>query len=336
MKIPNKMLQKNKALLAIAFASTIASSPIPAFSGNNAESTSSMAQMIAKNAHLSPETNAYYLLYIARDYLAGIDKKQIESSFYHLATQPDNSIFRNPRSGRQLLGNWTKQLCENNFFNEQDNYTTSNISEWKKEKNALAKSALDLAFTQLEKSTDTYAKLNMYFIALRMYEKIHSAEGRSKCEKIIEENVQSCEASSEIDEEKMEACYAVLNLMAAVTVPVSINERETKIDPSRRKFIVNSYTEGLFKESERTRLRAVAITDKLDGEKHLRRKAHRDMALWYSKLDKNDLADKQKQVLFDLVGIHDDCILYPVEAGCGHLVWWKKENSVFGVECGMG
>lgn len=336
MKSQNEKTQRNRALLAIAFASSIASSPLPTLCGNSAESTSAIGQRIAKNAHLSPEAKVFYLLSLARDYITGSDKKQIESSFHYATTQPNSSIFRDPRSGRHLLDNWTKQVSEGNFFIEQVNYTTLNQTELKKGNYALANSAIDLAVTQLEKSTDAYAKLNMYFVALRMYEKTQNAEGASKCKRIIEENVQSCETNAVIDEQRIEACYAVLNLMAALTVPVSISDREQKVDPSQRKLIVNSYSEKLFRESEKLRLRAVAITDRLDKEKHLRRKAHRDMSLWYLKLDETALAEKQKEVLFDLVGIHDDRILYPLEAGCGHLVWWKKENDGFGVECGMG
>jgi hypothetical protein len=49
-----------------------------------------------------------------------------------------------------------------------------------------------------------------------------------------------------------------------------------------------------------------------------------------------ELAEKEKQILFELVGLHDDTILFPRSVGCGHVVWWEKEPNIFAVECGMG
>lgn len=60
------------------------------------------------------------------------------------------------------------------------------------------------------------------------------------------------------------------------------------------------------------------------------------MVLWYSYLNKPDEANREKQELFDLVGIHDDRILFPQIGACGHVVWWVTEFAQENFGCGMG
>jgi hypothetical protein len=97
-----------------------------------------------------------------------------------------------------------------------------------------------------------------------------------------------------------------------------------------------SFTEEVFDTSEKLKLRAVAMTDRLDATNHLRRKAHRDLSLWYSQLGKTELAEKEKQTLLELVGTKDESILYPYVQMCGHLVWWRDPRSHDMMACGQG
>jgi hypothetical protein len=66
-----------------------------------------------------------------------------------------------------------------------------------------------------------------------------------------------------------------------------------------------------FEESQRLRLRAIKMIDRLDAKHLVRWMAHRDLVLWYRELGKLDLAEKQQQIHFELVGLNDDRILYP-------------------------
>ncbi len=46
---------------------------------------------------------------------------------------------------------------------------------------------------------------------------------------------------------------------------------------------------------------------------------------------------KQKKVLFELVGIKDDRILYPSVQGCAAPVWWALQGTGSTiVDCGRG
>jgi hypothetical protein len=124
--------------------------------------------------------------------------------------------------------------------------------------------------------------------------------------------------------------------MAYSLIPVNIPNLNPHDSIAGRQTPLEPFTEKDFKESEKLKLRAVAMADRLDSKNHLRRKAHRDLALWYMQLGKNQLAQKEKQTLFELVGCEDDSILYPQAAGCGHVVWWKKERNIVTMGCGMG
>ncbi|MEZ4535084.1 MAG: hypothetical protein R3D26_08795 [Cyanobacteriota/Melainabacteria group bacterium] len=81
---------------------------------------------------------------------------------------------------------------------------------------------------------------------------------------------------------------------------------------------------------------ALALADRLDTGSQLRRKAHRDMVLWYQELGKSYAARNEKEILFNLVGVHDDKIFYPQSSGCGNIIWWKAETIRAKMACGMG
>jgi hypothetical protein len=53
-------------------------------------------------------------------------------------------------------------------------------------------------------------------------------------------------------------------------------------------------------------------------------------------MGKPELAERQKQVLFELVGVNDDSILYPQSIMCGQVAWWHPEKVEVGGACGMG
>jgi hypothetical protein len=97
-----------------------------------------------------------------------------------------------------------------------------------------------------------------------------------------------------------------------------------------------SFAEKDLYESEKLKLRAAAMADRLNSKSDIRRKAHRDLSLWYSRIGKIEVAEREKQILFELVGCKKDSILYPQSGMCGHLVWWNPEPVSFAERCGMG
>jgi hypothetical protein len=168
----------------------------------------------------------------------------------------------------------------------------------------------------------------LYSIASQLFQRTGNAFEARRCNSIVDDAIQSCEGHL-FDEGDIKAAASILNSRAYGFIPVEISEQFRAVNT------VN-FTVKEFKESEKLKLRAVAMADRLNETSDLRRRAHRDLSLWYTALGKADKASREKEVLFKLVGVHDDKILYPKAIGCGQLVWWVAEASPMGALCGMG
>jgi hypothetical protein len=201
---------------------------------------------------------------------------------------------------------------------------------------ALANEAVSAALRQLDSTPDNFSKFDMYFIASRLFRETGHVEGMRRCNRFLKRSVLSCESNSTTDIEQIKASVSVLNLIAFELIPVRIPDLNPKKFPNVREPKLESFTEKDFKESEELKLRTTALVDRLPPDNDLRRRTHRDLALWYGLLGKNELADKEKRVLFRLVGCDDDIILYPQSAACGSFVWWSKVELGNSVSCGMG
>jgi hypothetical protein len=202
----------------------------------------------------------------------------------------------------------------------------------------LANVSIQQALAMMDDIHAPFTKLNMYFIASRLFQKIGNVGEMEKCNGVLEKTFQSYEASSPVNEDEIKAASGVLNSMSYGLIPLRIPDRAPSPASSQTQTPtpITSFNDKDFQASEKLKLRAVAMADRLESSNHVRRKAHRDLSLWYKQLGKDKLADKEKQVLFELVGINDDSILYPYSPGCADLVWWKKDDKQFGYDCGMG
>jgi hypothetical protein len=335
--VPIRKPAGRKALLAIAFAGGMLNSQLPALSDSKSESTDSVIQQIANSTQITPEVRAYYLLRLASRYLAGDDRAVAEAQFKSVGSEPSRSwLFINSRMDK-TLASWADQISvggrSTNHLTKVKKEAEPGSQSIADENSVLADTAIQKALIQLDKASENFATLNMYFIASRLFQEMGNTDGVRKCNTVLKKAFQSCEGNSLIDEEQIKAAASVLNSMANGLIPVYIQDV-----PWGRQTQVKSFTEKDFKESEKLKLRAVAMVDRLDTKNHLRRKAHRDLALWYMQFDKMEMAEKEKQTLFKLVGFEDDSVLYPQQAECGQLIWWQKEHrQITGVVlCGMG
>jgi hypothetical protein len=328
---------RRKALLAIAFAGGMLNSQLPALS-ESIESTDSVIHQFENSTAMPPEIRAFYLLSLARGYLAGGDQATVEAQYTPVLNQSTrNWPFR--RGWETVLVPWAEQASLEGRLQSAKAEATSDSQPITKGGLVLADTAVQKALRQLDRGSDKFAKLNMYFIASQLFQRARDTTGMHKCNKVLEEAIEACEGDSPIDEQQIKAAASILNTKAYGFIPVHIPDQNPKdlfFRQRQRQTEVKSFTERDFQESEKLKLRAVAIVDRLATTNDLRRKSHRDLALWYAELGKKELAEKEKQVLFELVGCNDDSILYPQQAGCGDLVWWQKEHTIPGLLCGMG
>lgn len=305
--------------MAIVFAGGIVSTQLPVAADNNAEPTGSVISQIVSDSQVNPEIRACTLLNLASHYLAGDSAGDIERQFGTSASRARAYWVLNRRE--EFFTSWVRQVAQP--ANTSDKVRAPDMPR--------AEEAIKEALKQLGHSSNKFARLNLYFVAMHLYQKTGNSKGEKECKNIIEAAAKECESASPVDKEQVKAVTSVLDSMAYLLLPVTIPVYKEQGDAK-----VNEPSAVAFEKSEKLKLRALAIADKLPETEHVRRKAHRDMALWYAALGKQSLANHQKQELFKLIGSSDDKLLYPQSGGCGSQVWWEVKTHVSSFDCGMG
>lgn len=333
---------RKRALLAIAFAGGILNSQLPALAEHKHESKNSVVQQLAHNEKMSPELRAYYLLTLADNCLTGeVNKAAVEARFKSVASQTqNNSVWIFEGRWNKFFDQWIENVASEARSTPQMSAFSPPMKPEKHpipiENKTLASKAIQQALSQLSSASNQYVRLNLYFVASRLLRKIGNTDGVRHCNMILEAAFKACQSSTPVDEQQIKGAISVLNAMSYRLIPVRIPEYKTNYGLEGQS--VPSFAEKDFKESEKLKLTAAKIADRLDTHNHTRRMVHRDLALWYMKLGKVELAEQQKEILFQLVGVKDDSILYPHERGCGRVAWWQKHNDQVPctVGCGMG
>ncbi len=337
--MPMKKSPNKKALLAIAFAGGVLIAPPPAHSDPDAVLSGAAIENLASSAKIPSKVRAFYLLSLANSYLMGTNRYTLEAQFERVADELAVGRSHEIRNADAHLVSWCERLSLPSTAPQamtaaaKHNQVTATIPH---ENSVLANKALFAALGQIDLTSEIFEKFNMYYIATRLFQKNGNTVGAEKCSKILQEFVHSTESNKTANYEQIRAAASILNLMAYGLVPVDIPDLIQQNSLKNQPPVSPSITEKDFTQSENLKLRAVALVDCLSHENDLRRKTHRNLSLWYAQLGKNSKAEKEKQILFELVGCHDDIILYAQPGTCGHLVWWQKVTVKNDMSCGMG
>lgn len=288
--------------------------------------------MIAGSAQLEPDVKAFYLLQLAHCYIAEMRTTDLENEFSNIAAHPrvGKPFLLTPR-GLRILSWWAESLA---VKNHSAGAVASSEVEKKitTENRARAEKAIEAAMVQLGTRFTDAQSASLFFVASALSRTTGNSQNEQKCNRILNDAIQACEGSKIVDSSQIKLVAPILNSMAGSLIHVLIEDHPTK-HPEQ----LPSFTSSDFAESEKLRLRALALLDRLPAADQERRKGHRDLSLWYSQLGKEQEALREKQELFNLVGVHDDRILYPQSGMCGHVVWWSvPEQPNFTMDCGMG
>ena len=318
-----KTLLGRTAMLAIMFAAGMTDSQIQALATQPVDEQVSVMQSIAGNRAMQPEVRAYYLLQLAKGYLQLADIK---------ATQ---DRFRFAGSATRLSRRWDDSLVAlaEAVYSKQL-AASSDSSKTSAENIALANEAIENSITQLEKSPNKFETLLLYFTASSLSKQAGDRVQATRFDLVLSSAIKCCEQLPFPDEQEVRGVTTILNIKANRIIPVRIPER---FEFGRR--AINgecSFKTDDYLASEKLKLQAAALADRLPATTDLRRRVHRDLTLWYELLGKTDKSEEQKQILFELVGSNNDRILYPQNASCGHLIWWQEKPVVSGEMCGMG
>lgn len=330
---------RTKALLAIAFAGSILSSQLPARGQesrdtSSSSSSSSLVEAIAKNDRATPEVKAYCLLQLAYCYCAGNDTAGLETHIKLNLVKSDNgSLFHYSSRTEPYLSSWASSVSLLSHSVGAKAQSQTGDAKISKEHRAFADKAITAAIAQLglDFKEPHALKLNMYLIASGLSRMIGNMQNEQKCTKELNAAIQACEANKTVDSAQIKAVASILNSIAFGLIPVHITDYQAQSPQQLPEFDMKS-----FDECERLKLRAAALLDRLPTGDQERRKAHRDLSLWYSQLGRDDKALSEKEELFKLVGVKDDRILYPQSGVCGHPMWWTTEKLTYESNCGMG
>ncbi|MBP9092269.1 hypothetical protein KBI23_14670 [bacterium] len=329
---------RTKALLAVAFAGSMLTSQLPALcqqppaDPSSASFSSSMIEVIATNAISTPEEKAYYLLQLAHSYLSGSNPTNFETYIKARLGPTGNCrpLYGWGRGEHPLvsLANDVSVLSHSAASTAQFG---AGLKRFPVESRAVTDKAVEAAIAQLGQGFKNPEALNMYLIASCLSQITGNTLNEQKCNKVLNEAIQACEADNVVDSVQIKIVSSILNSMAYGLVPIRIPDYQEQSPVKVPTFGMKDVD-----ECERLKLRATAILDRLPTTDQARRKAHRDLSLWYSYFGKCEESLKEKQELFNLVGVKDDRILYPQSGACGHLVWWSAEKLGHTGSCGMG
>lgn len=309
-----------KALLAVIFASGMINAQLPAVAQSQTHQ-GTLVERICANNKSTPDLKAYYLLRLAGSYLDGKPGAEIEKEYAYVATTM-NVTWADRHWERTLHGLAIEQAVKA----ENPNHPKLGLEE-----SRLANAAIKKAMDQISISTQQYSQLNLVFAASCLYKRIGDNSGAAECDKMLETSFSNERKSDSVSPSGAKTLISILNARAYGLLPFEIPD-SLPVYPLKP----GPYTEAQFKGSERIRLEALAIADKLPENEHERRLAHRDLVLWYRALGKDDLAKTQLQILYKLVGFEDEKVLQPQPEGCGSLVWWRQEQKPPMFGCGMG
>jgi hypothetical protein len=313
--------------MAMAFAGSLLSTHTSALSEDGSESTALLIEHITGDAQSTPVTRAFLLLKLADGFLLSARRHELEPNLRRKTSM-------RPLKSSEIT---TLSIAWLDQLSSQSRKFRSNTSTYPYSTDQLmgAEDAIKSSLAELDKTTDQPAKIYLYFIAARLYQEMGNSRGMKDCDEIVKTACESCERSSEINEDEIKATTSIFNAMANQLIFVQI----PLFEPPKREVAqppLKNFTQAEYSDCKKLKLRSVAIADRLSSSSVVRRRVHRDLSLWYQRLGKYELAEKEKQILFELVGNDDDGVLYPKMVGCGHVVWWDPSAGKHGFGCGMG
>lgn len=305
---------------------------LPALSQAPHLASASMIDFISKNSQIPEEEKAYRLLQLANIYITGTPSTVWEASVRAGSGEP--------RSNRDIqillrregyLLSWADAV-----FLRSYQYGSTALSEAGRKKisiehRVVADNAIMAAIEQLDQGSKKVESLNMYLVASGLSRVTGNTRNEKKCTKVLNAAIQACEDNRTVDSAQIKMISSILDSMAYGLIPISVEDTQAQ---SRRR--LPAFDMKKFDQSERLKLKAAALLDRLPATDHDRRKAHRDLTLWYTQLGKDEKALKEKEELFKLVGVRDDKILYPQPGSCGHPLWWSVVIVADFLKCGMG
>ncbi len=180
---------------------------------------------------------------------------------------------------------------------------------------------------EIDKVPTLSLRTDSYIRAAKLFRKTGALAEENKCKKFLLSVCEACENNKGATEHELISTAWIFYELATLILPVlPPDEIPIEVITVSDAAVNGGYTEIAFRQSEKLRLRATALFDRLPSDHVSRIHAHRSLALWYMKFGKTESANIQRGILSKLIGSKDNGTLFPLRThGCG--------NGRF---CGMG
>jgi hypothetical protein len=311
---------RKKALVAVLLASVVLNSSQASLAVENDSSVSlkTRVKTFSESSLVPPERRCYQLVSFAFQMLRGQESSLASGYWLNPEKLKRESFFV---EGSNELNSWARDMSVS--ARSRVLFSRTVLPAQLEAAGLALKEAVKLA-----KRSELNFALPLSLAITVVFKLVGNEEAVQSCSRLTEELLQRVESEKASSADEIRAAAAVLNSNADSVTGVS------SILLSATHFHKSSETE--YQRSRSLRLRAAALLDLLPATDHERRLAHRNLAMLYMAQGESELADKEKLILFELVGIADDSILNPQSAGCGHVIWWRSTRVSTGFSCGMG
>ncbi len=306
-------------LLAVVFAGSMLTAQLPALSQAPHLASASMIDFISKNSQIPEEEKAYRLLQLANIYITGTPSTVWEASVRAGSGEPcSNRDIQILLRREGYLLSWADAVSLRSYYYGSTALSAAGRKKISIEHRVVADNAIRAAIEQLDQGSKKVESFNMYLVASGLSRVTGNTRNEKNCTKVLNAAIQACEDNRTVDSAQIKMISSILDSMAYGLIPISVEDTQAQ---SRRR--LPAFDMKKFDQSERLKLKAAALLDRLPATDHNRRKAHRDLILWYTQLGKGEKALKEKEELFNLVGVKDDRILYPQSVMHGYPIWWS-------------
>lgn len=321
---------KRKTLLALLFATgSLQTQPavLAANESSNQKRVDEFIKSVDTAAQIGLELAAYKLLSYAEVQLLN-SVLNPQPPFEWNQNVSSTYLFEENTVGDSGLLDWVRRVS----WRQNNNLVlTTNHSQVKQDiAKASAKKFVDDAVSRLRNSNKSWDSMPMYWVAASLYERCDDPEAAAACRDLVLKYIQECENATHKNKKDVRSAASLLNLMAG-GIPETASRWNLLRTRPKIKIGAEEYAKIV-----KLRTRAAALLDNLSADDQQRRLAHRDLVLLYENQGDFDSARREKEILFNLVGVHDDSILQPQIVSCGHVLWWDAKPPTISGACGMG
>jgi tetratricopeptide (TPR) repeat protein len=307
-----------KTLIALLFASNAIGTLQPAFGIEGLRDAQIRVEEAKKYSDMNPSDYADALFNLAQLYYRNGRVSEAEKVFNDTLNLRRTSILNTaPAKTAEFLLSWARCIAA------ETKGEGAVTREEKQKINELAFGVLE----EIDKTNNFSERSKVYLAARELFAFTKSEDGLSKTKETLLSMCQACESDKQAKYSEIVCAAVTFNIFAREALYCWIpTEIPANLIPKTE--ANGDFSEAKFNESEAFRLRATALLDRLGSNDEHRIRAHKELICFYLSFHKEGSAQKQREILNDLMRTTYPYPPPQTRRGCGSLA--------SGRFCGMG